>query len=254
MKIGYKTDKGKFRERNEDAYFVDQTKRLFIVADGMGGYQGGEIASHLAVQTISKFLSPSSPASFLEKTSERKELHKSVLKAIQQSIAEANEEIHRKASEESQLNGMGTTIVLALFCNDLVYISHVGDSRAYLIRNNTIKQLTKDHSLVTELIKKGVISKEEAQNHHLRNIITRALGKEKDLKVDIIPLSYKKGDYLLLCTDGLTDVVEDEEIKDIILKAKEPVKACNRLVNSANRRGGKDNVTVIIIKMDEGGR
>lgn len=241
MKVGYVTDVGKVREINEDSYYVDEEDGLFIVADGMGGHQAGEVASEMAVKTIS---------SMIKEAISQKVKDNQVPKVIKKAIGRANEEIYTKSMRNPDLNGMGTTVVLALCRNNKIYIAHVGDSRAYLIRKNMIKQLTEDHSVVANLIKAGEITAKEARTHHLRHVITRALGTSDNVEIDICSYYWQKGDYFLLCSDGLTDLMEDEEIKGIVLSGGDPQRSCEDLVNLANERGGRDNITVVLIYMD----
>jgi len=235
MKIGFATDVGKVREINEDSLFVDEDTGLFIVADGMGGHQAGEVASEMAVKAIS--------LSIKENLSNNNK----ILSMIKDSISRANNEIFNKSIKNPQLNGMGTTVVIGLLNKRKFYIANVGDSRAYVIRDNPIKQLTEDHSLVANLVKTGQITTEEAKVHPKRNIITKALGTAEEVKPDITSINIKKGDYILLCTDGLTDMLRDEDIKEIVLSSKETDEKCKALIALANEKGGRDNITVVLI-------
>lgn len=239
MKISFATDVGKVRETNEDHLFTDEKLGLFIVADGMGGHQAGEVASETAVKVISNFIRVNIGRGL------------SIPTLIEESIFTANEDILKKAIRDSSLDGMGTTVVLALLNEGSVHIANVGDSRAYLIRGSTIEQLTKDHSLVGDLVRKGQITKEEARVHPKRNILTMALGIEGVIELDIAPIDFQKGDYILLCSDGLTDMLTDEEIRDIVLSSKDIEGPCKNLVASANEKGGRDNITLISILKDE---
>lgn len=242
MKVGFASDLGKVRETNEDNLYVDKEVGLFIVADGMGGHRAGEVASEMAVRVISSVIK--------EKVSEADK--KNIFSVIKKSISIANDEIYRKSRENPNLNGMGTTTVLALLNKNKFYIGNIGDSRAYLIRNSKITQLTEDHSLVADLVKTGQITKEEARVHPRRNVITRALGTREDIKADIKSINIKEGDYILLCTDGLTDMLRDEEIRDIILSPKNSIQGkCRELINKANEKGGRDNITVVLILFEK---
>lgn len=238
MKTGHKTDVGLVRKNNEDRLIVNKETGLFIVADGMGGHQGGEVAGEMAVESIS-----SSLKEFLKGGSSN------ISSIIYKAIHKANEEIYRKAKQDIKLNGMGTTIVLALCRNDKIHIAHVGDSRAYLIRDGRIRQLTQDHSLVAELLEAGGISKEDVRNHHLRHIVTNALGIKESVEPDIMSMSPRDGDYFLLCTDGLTDMMTDAEIREVIINSDNVQRTCEDLISSANEKSGKDNVTVILISI-----
>jgi serine/threonine protein phosphatase PrpC len=163
---------------------------------------------------------------------------------------EVNEASYTVASQNPKLHGMGTTIVVALQSDSELYIAHVGDSRAYLIRDDMIRQLTEDHSYVAELVRAGSITPEEARRHHLRNVITRCVGTKPQVEVDIQEVRLVSGDHIVLCTDGLTEFVSDGIIKDLVLDAGEPAKACKQLVDLANQLGGTDNITVIVAHFD----
>ena len=234
MNIAYITDVGLVREGNEDSLYVGEDLGLLIVADGIGGHQAGEVASQMAVEIISLMLKM-----VLEK---KDQIQKHILEAMYK----ANEEI-LAAADDPSLKGMGTTVVLALCKGDEIYIAHVGDSRAYLVRQNKMEQVTEDHSVVGQLLKAGKITREEARNHHLGHIITQAIGSQSYISPDIHSFTWSEGDYLLLCSDGLTDLVEDEKIEGTILMGDGDLDAkCGRLVELAKRQGGKDNITVIL--------
>lgn len=243
MFIGVSTDKGKVRKNNQDSYFVSEDTELplFIVADGMGGHKAGEVASNMAVEIVKDF--------FIEKKEELKKNKVDILKFIRSAVEKANTIIYKKSIENDEFHGMGTTITMAYIFENKLYIGHVGDSRAYLLRNNKFIQITEDHSLVAEMVKKGSISEEEAECHPQRNIITRAIGTDDEVITDIIVEDIYKDDILLLCTDGLTNMMNDDEIKEILINKIDLQKNCNSLVKKANRLGGIDNVTVIAIKL-----
>ncbi|MSS43864.1 Stp1/IreP family PP2C-type Ser/Thr phosphatase [Anaerosalibacter bizertensis] len=243
MFIGVSTDKGKVRKNNQDSYFVSEDTELplFIVADGMGGHKAGEVASNMAVEIVKDF--------FIEKKEEFKKNKVDISKFIRSVVEKANTIIYKKSIENDEFHGMGTTITMAYISEDKLYIGHVGDSRAYLLRNNKFIQITEDHSLVAEMVKKGSISEEEAECHPQRNIITRAIGTDEEVITDIIVEDIYKDDILLLCTDGLTNMMNDDEIKEILINKIDLQKNCNSLVKKANRLGGIDNVTVIAIKL-----
>ena len=171
-----------------------------------------------------------------------------VINAIKNSIWRANDEIYRKSIENEEYSGMGTTVTMAYETNGNIFIGHVGDSRAYLLRDNTLYQITKDHSLVEELVKNGSITREEARFHPQKNIITRAVGTDKEVEIDLIVKEKSKGDILLLCTDGLTNMLSDDEIKELLLKSSDMQKACELLVHLSNEKGGLDNISVVAIK------
>lgn len=236
MNIAHITDVGLVRVINEDNLYVDEELGLLIVADGIGGHQAGEVASQMAVEIIS---------SMLKDGSEKKD---QIQEHILEAIFKANEEILAAAAKDSSLDGMGTTVVLALCRGDEVHIAHVGDSRAYMVRQNKMEQVTEDHSVVTQLLKAGKITREEARHHHLGYIITQSIGGRRSYMVlDIKAFTWSKGDYLLLCSDGLTDMVEDEKIEEMISKEDRVLKGkCERLVELAKAQGGRDNITMIL--------
>lgn len=243
MDIGVKTDTGRIRDNNQDAYYLPSDKNvpLFIIADGMGGHKAGEIASSLAIDLISENFNK-----FLDMENVNEE---NIKENILKSINKANEKIYKKAMKEEDCSGMGTTVTLAYISNKNLYIGHVGDSRAYAFKDGNLLQITEDHSLVEELIKNGSISKEEAKYHPQRNIITRAVGTSKNIEVDIMALSKKTVEILLLCTDGLTSMLDDDEIKNTLINSENMQLACEDLVKLSNDKGGYDNITVLAIKL-----
>ncbi len=230
------TDTGMVREKNEDAIGYDSALGLVVLADGMGGHRGGEIASQLAVDTVIK-------AYFASED-------RDVVTALSRSLLEANRAIIDRSHGDVELFGMGTTCTTMVLTHGEAYFAHVGDSRAYVLRNGEITQLTEDHSLVGEMVRSGILSDEDAQHHPKRNVITRSLGTSEDLAADFPASPYKvlDGDLFLLCSDGLTALVSDEEVGEI-LTAHEPKEACQALVDSANNKGGKDNITVQVVKV-----
>ncbi|SHI04328.1 Stp1/IreP family PP2C-type Ser/Thr phosphatase [Sporanaerobacter acetigenes] len=244
MQIGVCSDIGKARENNQDSYFYSQRMDfpLFIVADGMGGHKAGEVASCMAVEIVKDFFLDKKKQNLLDN-------EENLISFIEESINRANDKIYKKAISNEQYNGMGTTLTMAYFLNGKVFIGHVGDSRAYLVRDNGLMQLTDDHSLVAELVKKGSISKEEAQYHPQRNIITRAVGTSEEIDVDIKFVEIKNDDILLMCTDGLTSMIEENEIKNLLLVGSNMQESCNDLIKKANDLGGLDNITVIAMKI-----
>ena len=242
MNIGAMSHTGKVRDINEDSYYVlEKDYNLFIVADGLGGHNAGEIASFLAVDNIknhiTKYIS----------TGMEEQLIKGI---IYEAFNKANEKIYIHAKENLFCDGMGTTTTLALKINSTLYIGHVGDSRAYIIRDSDIRQLTLDHSLVAELVRNGNITEAEAVKCPWKNIVTRALGSDKNIKVDIFTTSFLPLDILVLCTDGLSNFVDKYEIEKIALEVEDSNEVCERLVSMANRRGGYDNITVLVAKYD----
>ena len=241
------SDVGLVRDHNEDHIHWDGDLGLIILADGMGGHNAGEVASELAVVSIQDalrdVLTPEMYASNNIQYSE----------AVREAIHYANNEINRHASEHVECHGMGTTIVLTLFHGDTLVSAHVGDSRAYRYRENELSQLTSDHSLVQEMVDNGYISEEEAQNSSSRNLITRALGIGDEVVVDVMEDKAENDDIYLLCSDGLTDLVTNDEISQVLQNHASELSGCDleavskELVSLANERGGKDNISVILI-------
>lgn len=229
------SDRGQKRERNEDAYLLLPELNLYVVADGMGGHVGGQRASQLAVESIKQLISEN--------------LHTVQAADIPQLLADslraASKKIHEETRVHPELKGMGTTTTALLIHEQEVTIAHVGDSRAYLIREGEIQQLSEDHSLVQEQFRAGLISAEQAKHSRYRNIITRSIGFEDDVDVDMMVLQAQPGDVFLLCTDGLTTLVEDPDILSAILH-NSPETAGQKLVDLANARGGNDNITVVL--------
>ena len=240
MIFSFKSDKGNIRELNEDAYAYSTTKNghfCAAIADGMGGHNCGEIASRLAVDETINYLSE------VEGIDEA-----SVQNVLTNSIRMANEIIVDKSNQSSERQGMGTTIVLLCAIGSNVFIEHVGDSRAYLIREDVITQLTKDHSYIEELVKIGYLKREEAEKHPKKNIITKALGSFEGCEPDFSTISIIKDDIVLLCTDGLTNMISNEEFANIANKFKTPDRLTEKLLKTALKNGGRDNVTVAAIK------
>ena len=243
------TDVGRRREHNEDAFLVDTESSLFVVADGMGGHAGGGTASSIAVATIEERVHAAraaAPASFAAPTAEDAAHFPAVLR---QAVEAACRAIYGAAQEDPSLAGMGTTVTAALVAGRTAFVAHVGDSRCYLVRGGRIFQLSEDHSLVNEQLKAGAITEEEARQSRFRNIITRSVGFEEDVLVDVVGLELEKGDAIVLCCDGLSNQVADAEILEIATGSR-LAEAPERLVALANERGGDDNITVIVVKVD----
>lgn len=253
MKIDYYglTDVGRKREKNEDSLLVSPNLGLFMVADGMGGHQGGEFASKIAVQTVEETIrqileDPEATIS-TDDVFNRSDPGEMLRYAIRM----ASQRIFEEAARNPGLRGMGTTAVALLVKDDKGFIAHVGDSRAYLVRNEEIKQLTADHSLVAEQLRAGFITPEELKNHKFKNIITRSVGFQNDVEIDLLVRDLEAGDRFLLCSDGLTNLVEDTDLHKIVAK-NPPKEACKKLIDLANKRGGDDNITVVITGVSEG--
>jgi len=242
------TDVGRKRDHNEDSFLIDEDLKLFVVADGMGGHAGGGTASRIAVETIDRELRQvrTSQGSVLEA---RTPLQDSpVPEAIRAAVERACIAIYSKAQEDPRLAGMGTTVISLLMKEDQAFFAHVGDSRAYLIRGDLIQQISEDHSLVNEQIKAGMITPEEAKHSRYKNIITRSVGFEEEVQVDVMGLLSEPGDVFVLCSDGMANMMEDAEILHIV--RHHPLTEVPRtLVDLANERGGDDNITVIAVQI-----
>jgi protein phosphatase len=229
MIVGVRSDVGRVREGNEDSYLVREP--LFVVADGMGGHTAGDVASQTAIETIQSADSGSlSDEGSLERV-----------------IKEANSAIWSRSQAEPSLRGMGTTCTLILVDGTELHIGHVGDSRAYLLRNGELSQLTEDHTLVGRMVKEGRLSPEEADHHPQRSIITRALGVDPEVQVDLSTVGVEQGDRVLICSDGLTSMLEADAIGAVLEEETDPQRAVDRLVDLANEAGGEDNITVVVV-------
>ncbi|MBP7146096.1 MAG: Stp1/IreP family PP2C-type Ser/Thr phosphatase [Acidobacteria bacterium] len=232
-----RTDRGRVRPHNEDALLIDVSRGLFAVADGMGGHAAGEVASRLAIETIDSLLQQ--PAGGETDPTAR----------LREAIDEANRRIASQIEQQPEYQGMGTTLVVAVANRDRFWIAHVGDSRAYLVRGEEIRQLTADHSFVNELVRLGMLSREQAARDPRRNVVTRALGSGAVVVPEIQEQRVQAGDLLLLCSDGLTTMLGDERILSIVRAAPDLETGCEQLVAAANDAGGEDNVTIILARL-----
>jgi protein phosphatase len=228
------TDVGNFRKINEDYvdYYTDETKRIYIIADGMGGHNAGEIASKLAVENT---------ISYINSLPELDDLELS----IREAVLDSNRKIFELSKSRDELNGMGTTLTACLIKGGEMVVAHVGDSRCYIIRDKAISQVTKDHSLVQQLLDEGSITESEADNHPNKNIITRALGTSSTVEVDVTKLDIKGIEKVILCTDGLSNLINEQELYDIVMKSDD---CCAELVELSKSRGAKDNISVIVFE------
>lgn len=226
----FRTDVGKVRANNQDAPIVSEKLRLYGVADGMGGHKGGEVASTSARDDLLRELEGKTPS----------------VAALSSAIEEVNRQIYHQQEHDDALTGMGTTLSVLWMSDNFVYIGHVGDSRVYLLRDGEFKQMTLDHSLVEQLVREGVLTEEEAQNHPMRNIITRAIGTDESVEVDVVVEERRKGDLWLACSDGLHVLVDDRQMRDA-LRQYAPEKAADVLLKAALDAGGRDNVTLVIV-------
>ena len=226
----FRTDVGKVRANNQDAPIVSEKLRLYGVADGMGGHMGGEVASTSARDDLLRELEGKTPS----------------VATLSGAIEEVNRQIYHQQEHDDALTGMGTTLSVLWMSDNFVYIGHVGDSRVYLLRDGEFKQMTLDHSLVEQLVREGVLTEEEAQNHPMRNIITRAIGTDESVEVDVVVEERRKGDLWLACSDGLHGLVDDRQMRDA-LRQYAPEKAADVLLKAALDAGGRDNVTLVIV-------
>jgi PPM family protein phosphatase len=254
MKITYEalTDVGRKRKGNEDSLFVNPKEQLFVVADGMGGHAAGEVASKVAVESINEFVCLTSGD---EEITWPFGLDDSISydgNRLKTAIRYANRKVLEATRERSDYEGMATTVCAVLVDGESANLGHVGDSRVYLHRAGELTQLTADHSWVNEQIQSGVISPDQARSHPLRNVVTRALGGKPDLLVDMQVHQGQPGDILLMCSDGLTTMIPDEDIGALLAESEGDLeKAAKSLVATANARGGEDNITVLLIRFDE---
>jgi PPM family protein phosphatase len=243
------TDVGKVRDHNEDTIGSQPEIGLWVLADGMGGYNAGEVASGIAVKTIVDLVTQ---ACKREKRAEIESgtgyMRQTIV--LRDAIHRANKVINQTAQSQPQCEGMGTTLVASLFYDNRVSIAHVGDSRMYRLRGNRFEQITMDHSLLQELVDRGFYSQEEAQRSTNRNYVTRALGVEANVEVEVQEIDVQKGDYFLMCSDGLPDMVEDEDIHLTISTFSNDVRTVgDQLIKLTNDNGGRDNVSVILVRV-----
>lgn len=242
MRFSGLSDRGKVRTSNEDAIGLFPEMNLFLVADGMGGHAGGEVASRMAIELIRESFRKDMQASAVPPPPER----------LQKAIKLANQKIYETGKQNPSLSGMGTTVVCALLHGDTVYVAYVGDSRAYRITRDEITQMTYDHSLVYEYIKSGAMTPEEAERHPLKHVLSRALGTSPDVEADVLTVKPEGGDILLLCSDGLSNTVPDKSIfQQLRSKDGDLESACHSLIQEANNQGGIDNITVALLEYVE---
>jgi protein phosphatase len=254
MKITYEalTDVGRKRKGNEDSLYVNPEQNLFVVADGMGGHAAGEVASRVAVDSINEFVCLTGGDEEITWPFGLDETISYDGNRLKTAIRYANRKVLEATKERADYEGMATTVVAVLVDDLEANLAHVGDSRVYLIREDEIRQLTNDHSWVNEQVHSGVISADQARGHPLRNVVTRALGGKPDLQVDMAVHKLAPGDHILLCSDGLTTMLQDDEIATIVKDAAGDVKkAARELVDAANENGGEDNITVLLLRFDE---
>ncbi|PWU68914.1 Stp1/IreP family PP2C-type Ser/Thr phosphatase [Gracilibacillus dipsosauri] len=243
MKYYFRSDKGKIREINEDAVSVleDTDHILALVADGMGGHQAGDVASQLAIESVVRMWENKEPRVSNKESAEV---------WLQSAVSKANNTVYEQSQQEDKYKGMGTTIVAAICHQTFISVAHIGDSRAYLLDKEDYKQITADHSLVGELVRTGQLSEEDAQVHPRKNVILKALGTEKDVEPDVYSTTWEEGSKLLLCTDGLTNKIDDNELYQKLLQ-KGSQQLIDELIQLANQRGGEDNITLALIEQQE---
>ena len=238
LRAAASTDVGLRRQANEDRYAMAPDLGLYLVADGMGGHRAGQVASEMAAESAIRAVSALQGATV------------SPAEKLRHAVACANREIHTAALQTPELRGMGTTLVAVLVTEGRLALAHVGDSRAYLVRNRRIRQLTDDHSVVGELLRRQQISEADAREHPHRHVLTRALGVRKSAVPDLAELTPHPGDQLLMCSDGLTAHLRDDEILEHVLQSEDPQAVCEDLVRTANERGGVDNTTVLLVRYE----
>ena len=233
MKAYSRTNTGLVRDRNEDTVLADAEHGIYILADGMGGHQAGEVASALAAETLRDALAGESPAA----------------ERLHAAFRRANAAVFERQQQDSALNGMGTTMTALWDNGSHVLLGHVGDSRAYLFMNGRLRQISEDHSVVGEMLRSGAITEEQARSHPYRNVITRAVGTEESVRADVVEILKTPGTLWLLCSDGLTDMVTDEQIAET-LRQHAPEQAADALVDLALEQGGRDNVSLILLEVE----
>ncbi len=240
MEFGFKSDTGKLRDSNQDAFFVMPDEGVFLVADGVGGHNFGELASRTAMSDVAEFIKSNPMPLKMDDEKARDYFAKMVF--------QVNQHVHEMAEADVH-SPMATTLIVLCILNDKAYIINVGDSRAYLVRERMIMQVTEDHTFVQELLKKGIINEEQALVHPKRNMITRAIGAEERVKPDFFVFNVKSGDIILLCTDGLYNELTDQEICGIVVEGGSMRDVCAELVDTANDYGGRDNTTIVSVRV-----
>jgi protein phosphatase len=254
MKLAYQalTDVGRKRKGNEDSLITNPEQGLFVVADGMGGHAAGEVASKVAVDAINEFVCLTGGDEEITWPFGLDEGISYDGNRLKTAVRYANRKVLEAVKEKAEYEGMATTVAAALVDGATVNLAHVGDSRVYLFRGGELKQLTSDHSWVNEQLQSGIISTDQARSHPLRNVVTRALGGKTDLQVDMQCHTMQVGDLLLMCSDGLTTMVPDDQITGVLTEADGDIQAAGtRLVAAANARGGEDNITVVLLHFPE---
>ncbi|HVR60685.1 MAG TPA: Stp1/IreP family PP2C-type Ser/Thr phosphatase [Polyangia bacterium] len=246
------TNVGMKRAHNEDSFYLPESERLAIVADGMGGHASGEVASRMAVETISGFFKATQDEQQMTWPFKMDRGHRYDVNRMITAIKLANLKIHEQAQKDPRCHGMGTTVVSTLFLDDAIVVGHVGDSRLYRRRDGSFEQITEDHSLLNDYIKMKHLSPEEIAAFPHKNVIVRALGMKDTVQVDVHVDSPRLGDVYLLCSDGLSGMIGDPQIADLLAEERDLDVLCERLITMANKNGGLDNITVVAIRVEEG--
>ena len=243
MEVGFKTDKGKHRKNNEDACFVIPKENVYILCDGVGGNNSGEVASRKTVSGIAEYVS--------ENPLDKVKTFRTVKTYFDNCLHKINYEILKESRSSVENRGMATTLVLTYFRGQRIYAMNVGDSRAYVLRNHKLKQITEDHTYVNSLVKAGVITEEEAVDHENRNMITRAVGADYGVQPDFFTGIIRSGDIIMMCSDGLYDEVPEDKIIELLSQDKTMTDIASDLVDTANKNGGADNITTIVLKVTD---
>ena len=243
MEVGFKTDKGRHRKNNEDACFVIPKENVYILCDGVGGNNSGEVASRKTVSGIAEYVS--------DNPLDKVKTFRTVKTYFDNCLQKINYEILKESRSSVENRGMATTLVLTYFSGHRVYAMNVGDSRAYIFRDGKLKQITEDHTYVNSLVKAGVITEEEAIDHENRNMITRAVGADYGVQPDFFSCMVKPGDIVFMCSDGLYDELPEDKIKELLSEDKGASDIASDLVDAANENGGSDNITTIVLKVTE---
>ncbi len=246
------TNVGMKRAHNEDSFYLPESERLAIVADGMGGHASGEVASRMAVETISGFFKATQDEQQMTWPFKMDRGHRYDVNRMVTAIKLANLKIHEQAQKDPRCHGMGTTVVSTLFLDDAIVVGHVGDSRLYRRRDGSFEQITEDHSLLNDYIKMKHLSPEEIAAFPHKNVIVRALGMKDTVQVDVHVDSPRLGDIYLLCSDGLSGMITDPQIADLMSEERDLDVLCERLISMANKNGGLDNITVVAIRVEDG--
>ena len=251
LRVGAATDAGRVRRLNEDAYASRVGQGLFVVCDGMGGAASGEVASRLAVESIVNHLSGAEPESAGSDPALAAGYRPQTIR-LADAVRRANQWVYDHAQQNARDAGMGTTLVSAWIAQGIASLAHVGDSRAYLWRNDQLEPLTQDHSLVDAQVRAGLLTREESLQSEQQNVLLRALGFEREVEVDLSEVPMRAGDYLMLCSDGLTRMVPEPALAGAISRLRDPQRICDDLIETANRNGGVDNTTVVVVEVRAG--